>query len=136
MIMVLISVDLGEEKMYKLYAILIGVLITIMVSFNGTLESHIGNFFAVLVIHIVGLLSISLILIIRKERPVIKKESLDTYILGGHRDLIGTSKQYLFLKLRASLTLSLGVFGHLLLSSIIDHFGLMGMKVYKFQAKN
>ncbi|NLK43666.1 MAG: EamA-like transporter family protein, partial [Tissierellia bacterium] len=40
-----------------------------------------------------------------------------------------------FSNLGASLTLSLGVFGQLLLSSVIDHFGLMGMDVYKFQPK-
>lgn len=136
MIMVLISVDLEEEKMYKLYAILIGVLITIMVSFNGTLESHIGNFFAVLVIHIVGLLSISLILIIRKERPVIKK-GIPRYLYTGGAIgiLLVLVNNICFSNLGASLTLSLGIFGQLLLSSIIDHFGLMGMKVYKFQAK-
>lgn len=122
--------------MYKLYAVLIGVLITIMVTFNGVLESHVGNYLAVLIIHIVGLISISLILIFRKERPVFKK-GIPSYLYTGGAIgiLLVLANNICFSKLGASLTLSLGVFGQLLLSSIIDHFGLMGMEVYKFQAK-
>ncbi|NLK44611.1 MAG: EamA-like transporter family protein, partial [Tissierellia bacterium] len=68
--------------MYKFYAILIGVLITIMVTFNGILESHIGNYLAVLIIHIVGLTSISLILIMKREKPVFKK-GIPYYLYSG-----------------------------------------------------
>lgn len=122
--------------MYKFYAILIGVLITIMVSFNGVLESHIGNLLAVLVIHLVGLISISLLLTLRKERPGIKK-GIPAYLYTGGAIgiLLVLVNNICFSNLGASLTLSLGVFGQLLLSAIIDHFGLLGMNVYKFQIK-
>ncbi len=122
--------------MYKFYAILIGVLITIMVTFNGILESHIGNYLAVLIIHIVGLTSISLILIMKREKPVFKK-GIPYYLYSGGAIgiLLVLVNNICFSNLGASLTLSLGVFGQLLLSSVIDHFGLMGMDVYKFQPK-
>ena len=97
--------------MYKLYAILIGVLITIMVTFNGVLESHIGNFLAVLVIHIVGLSSISLILLLRQERPTIKKGiPLYLYTGGAIGILLVLVNNICFSNLGASLTLSLGGF--------------------------
>lgn len=122
--------------MYKFYAILIGILITIMVTFNGILESHIGNYLAVLIIHIVGLTSISLILIMKREKPVFKK-GIPYYLYSGGAIgiLLVLVNNICFSNLGASLTLSLGVFGQLLLSSVIDHFGLMGMDVYKFQPK-
>lgn len=102
--------------MYKFYAILIGVLITIMVTFNGILESHIGNYLAVLIIHIVGLTSISLILIMKREKPVFKK-GIPYYLYSGGAIgiLLVLVNNICFSNLGASLTLSLGVFGQLLL---------------------
>lgn len=120
--------------MYKFYAVIIGVLISIMVAFNGVLDGYLGNYLSVLVIHIVGLISISIILISRKEKPVFMKEApYYLYSGGGVGILLVLVNNICFASLGASLTLSLGVFGQLVLSSAIDHFGLMGMDVYKFQ---
>lgn len=122
--------------MYKFYAIIIGALISIMVSFNGILDGYLGNYLSVLVIHIVGLLSVSIILLWRREKPILGK-GVPYYLYSGGAIgiLLVLVNNICFSNLGASLTLSLGVFGQLLLSSIIDHYGLLGMEVYKFQKK-
>ncbi|WMM24980.1 DMT family transporter [Tissierella sp. MB52-C2] len=122
--------------MYRFYAIFIGVLITIMVTFNGTLDSYLGNYLSILVIHIVGLTAILGILIFKKIKPVFKKEvPLYLYSGGAIGVLLVLANNISFSALGASLTLALGVFGQLILSSAIDHYGLMGMDTYKFHKK-
>lgn len=122
--------------MYRFYAVFIGVLITIMVTFNGILDSYLGTYFTVLVIHIVGLTAVTTILLLRKEKLVFKKGiPLYLYSGGGIGILLVIFNNICFSSLGVSLTLSLGVFGQLLLSCIIDHFGLLGMDIYKFKKK-
>ncbi|PRR77098.1 hypothetical protein CLLI_26160 [Clostridium liquoris] len=122
--------------MYKLSAVIIGILIAIMVTINGALSKGIGDYKAVLIIHIVGLIAVSLVLILRKEKLKFN-EKLPAYLFSG--GAIGVFvvlfNNIAFNKLGASLTLSLGLFGQLIMSGIIDHFGLFHMKVSKFKSK-
>ena len=122
--------------MYKVAATLIGLIISIMVTFNGTLDSYTGNYLSILIIHIVGLITITFILLIKKEKIGFNKK-LPVYMFSG--GAIGVFLVLLnnicFGSLGVSLTLSLGVFGQLVLSIVIDHFGLFGMKQYKFNKK-
>lgn len=120
--------------MYKFYAITIGVLITIMVTLNGTLDAYLGPYLSVLVIHIVGLLAVSGIFIIKRLKPTfIKGVPLYLYSGGAIGILLVLANNISFAGLGASLTLALGVFGQLILSSVIDHYGLMNMDIYKFR---
>lgn len=122
--------------MNEFYAILIGVLITVMVSFNGILNSYLSSYFSLLVIHVVGLITLTIILAAKREKLVLKK-NIPFYLFSG--GAIGVIMVFLnnlcYVKLGASLTLALGVFGQLLVAALIDHFGLFYMKVYKFQKK-
>ncbi len=122
--------------MYKFYAVLVGAMIAIMIMFNGTLEGFLGSYLSVLLIHAVGLIGISLVLYFRKEKPVFKRD-IPLYLYGG--GVVGVAlvmvNNTCFLNLGASLTLSLGIFGQLVLSSIIDHFGLFDMEIHKFKPK-
>lgn len=122
--------------MYKLYAVIVGAMITIMITLNGILEGYIGNYLSVLIIHMVGLICISIVLFLRKEKPIFKKD-IPLYLYGGGAVGIALvmANNICFSNLGASLTLSLGIFGQLLLSSIIDHFGLLDMDVHKFKPK-
>lgn len=122
--------------MYKFYAVLVGVFISIMVTFNGTLDNYLGNTLSVLIIHIVGLISISFVLILKKGKPVFSKEvPYHLYSGGAIGILLVLVNNICYSNLGASLTLSLGVLGQLLLSSTIDHFGWLGMNTYKFHKK-
>ncbi|WP_027625984.1 DMT family transporter [Clostridium lundense] len=122
--------------MYKLSAVVIGFLIAIMVTINGTLSKGIGDYKSVLIIHIVGLIAVSFVLLLRKEKLKIK-EKLPIYLFsaGAIGVFVVLFNNITFNKLGASLTLSLGLFGQLIMSGIIDHFGLFGMEVSKFKPK-
>jgi transporter family-2 protein len=122
--------------MYKASAVFIGVLITIMVTFNGILANYTDSYQSLLIIHIVGLIAVIIILILKKQKIKITKD-IPIYMFSG--GLIGVLVVFLnnlcFNALGASLTLSLGVFGQLILASFIDHYGLFGLNIYKFKKK-
>jgi transporter family-2 protein len=122
--------------MYKASAVFIGVLITIMVTFNGILANYTDSYQSLLIIHIVGLIAVIIILILKKQKIKLTKD-IPIYMFSG--GLIGVLVVFInnlcFNALGASLTLSLGVFGQLILASFIDHYGLFGLNVYKFKKK-
>lgn len=122
--------------MYKTSAVFIGILIAIMVAFNGVLASYTDQYTALLIIHIVGLIAVTIVLIFKKQKFKLTK-NIPIYLFSG--GLIGVLMVYstnlCFNTIGASLTLSLGVFGQLILASFIDHYGLFGLNVYKFKKK-
>ena len=122
--------------MYKFAAVFIGLLISIMITFNGILDSYSGNYLSILIIHIVGLVTVILTLVIKREK-IIFNEKIPVYMFSGGAIgvLLVLLNNLCFGSLGVSLTLALGVFGQLVLSIIIDHFGLLGMDIYKFDKK-
>lgn len=122
--------------MYKVSAVFIGILIAIMVTFNGILQNYTDQYVSILIIHIVGLISVITILILKKEKFKLHK-NIPIYLFSG--GLIGVLVVFLnnlcFNSLGASLTLSLGIFGQLVLACFVDHYGLFGLDVYKFKKK-
>ena len=122
--------------MYKASAVLIGILIAIMVTFNGILANYTDPYGSILIIHIVGLIAVIIILILTKQKFKLTK-NIPIYLFSG--GLIGVLVVFLnnlcFNSIGASLTLSLGIFGQLVLACFIDHYGLFGLNVYKFKKK-
>ena len=122
--------------MYKAAAVLIGILIAIMVTFNGVLANYTDQYKSILIIHVVGLIVLIIILLLKKEKLKFKKD-IPIYLFSG--GLIGVFVVFLnnacFNTLGASLTLSLGIFGQLVLACFIDHYGLFGLNIYKFNKK-
>lgn len=122
--------------MYKASAVFIGILIAVMVSFNGVLANYTDQYISILIIHIVGLISVITILLLKKQKLKLH-QNIPIYLFSG--GLIGVLMVFInnicFNFLGASLTLSLGIFGQLILACFIDHYGLFGMAVYKFNKK-
>ena len=120
--------------MYKLSAVLTGVLVAVMVTFNGLLANQIGDYLAVLVVHIVGLITISFILIFGRKKIHVKRD-IPVYLFGA--GAIGVVlvlfNNICFKYLGISITLALGLFGQSIASGIIDHFGLLGMDTHTFR---
>lgn len=122
--------------MYEIGAIFIGILIAIMATFNAILHSHSGSYLSILIIHIVGLITIIFTLIVKKQKIIFnKKVPIYLFSAGSIGVLMVLLSNICFTHLGASLTLSLTVFGQLVVSCFIDHFGLLGMNTYKFQNK-
>ena len=122
--------------MNNVLAIFIGMLISIMISFNGELANVVGNYLSSIIIHVVGLISVLIILILNKTKIKIEKNiPLYLYSAGAIGVFSVLFNNITFSTLGVSLTIALGLLGQSLTSIIIDHYGLLGMKVTKFQIK-
>jgi len=122
--------------MYKASATVIGMLIAIMVFFNGTLNTYLDSFTSGFLIHIVGITAVIIILIVRQEKLKISRDIPKYLLVGG---LFGVMlvifNSYCFVKIGATMTLTLGLFGQMIFSAIVDHFGLFGMTQNKMIPK-
>lgn len=121
--------------MYNILALAIGALISVMVSLNSGLESYVGSTYSVVIIHAVGLISILIVAAIKKEKVVIK-EAIPYLFLGGIFGVMLTLVNVITIgSLGVALTTALAVFGQLVFSSLVDHFGLFGLTKYEFNPK-
>lgn len=121
--------------MYKMMATLDGILIALMVVFNGLLASRTGNSQSLIIIHVVGLLGTTLLLIgSRNKLKSIKGIPFYLFIAGALGIFNVLFNNISFLKLGATLTLCLNLLGQLIASMIIDHFGLLGQQVNKINS--
>ena len=122
--------------MYNILALLIGALISIMVSFNSGLEGYVGSTYSVVIIHAIGLIAILIVAAIKKEKIVIK-EAIPFYLfLGGIFGVMLTLVNIITIGgIGVALTTALAVFGQLVFSSLVDHFGLFGLTKYEFNPK-
>lgn len=122
--------------MNKGLSALVGAIISIMICFNGELASHLGNYLSTIIIHIVGLLTILILLKAKKEKFNLSKNiPLYLYTGGiiGLFTLLFTNISFKYLGI--SITLALGLLGQSLASIIIDHYGLSGITRVKFNTK-
>jgi len=122
--------------MNNLVSALIGALIAVMIMLNGTLSNVLGNYIATIIIHIVGLIAITFVLLVSKQKFIINKGTpFYLYSAGGIGVFAVLFNNLTFNSLGISLSLALGLLGQTITSIIIDHFGLLGMKVMKYQKK-
>ena len=120
--------------MYKASGVLVGLLIAIMVTVNGTLAKFFGDYAATVLIHIVGLFLVVMILLVTKQKIKIHKDVPLFCLAGGAVGAVMVIFNNMsFSNLGVSLTLALGLVGQLIASAIIDHFGLFGLNVSKFR---
>lgn len=119
--------------MYYLLSLLTGILISVMVAFNGGLTGHYGTYSATVVIHITGLLLISILAAINRERPFSNRQKWFLYLGGPIGVLTTIFNNYAFGRISVSAILALGLFGQSVTGGIIDHYGLMGMPKHSFQ---
>lgn len=122
--------------MYNILALVIGALISVMISFNSGLEGYVGSTYSVVIIHAVGLIAILIVVAIKKEKIVIK-EAIPFYLfLGGIFGVMLTLVNIITIGgIGVALTTALAVFGQLVFSSLVDHFGLFGLTKYEFNPK-
>ncbi|MTI47140.1 DMT family transporter [Sporosalibacterium faouarense] len=122
--------------MNNLVSAFIGALISLMIMINGTLANFFGNYVSTIIIHIVGLFSIVAVIIISRSKIKIHNQiPLYLYSAGAIGVFTVLFNNFGFSILGVSIPLALGLLGQSLTSIIIDHFGLLGMKVDKFNKK-
>lgn len=120
--------------MYKSFAVFSGILIAFMITFNGLLSNYTGGYLALIIIHVVGLIILIPILLFKRQK-LSSLKYIPIYLFGagaiGIFMVFFTNISFSFLGV--SLTVSLGILGQSIASCIIDHYGLLGMEISKFQ---
>ncbi len=119
--------------MTNLLGILVGVLITLIATMNAGLVEYIGMPFALVVLH-GGAVIICFLLVLKDKKGLSFKSDLPLYFYTG--GAIGFFVTFLnsvcMVKIGASLSVAIVIFGQMLTSCVIDHFGLFKMPVRKF----
>lgn len=120
--------------MYKSWAVFVGILIAVMVTFNGFLANYVGDYISLIIIHIVGLVALIPILLFKGAKlPRLRGIPIYLFGAGALGVFMVFSSNICFNFLGVSLTLSLILLGQSITSCIIDHYGLFGMEIKRFQ---
>lgn len=118
--------------MYYLISLLIGILVAAMITVNGGLTAMYGVYSAVVIIHIVGLILISAIILFRREKPFAKAQPWYLYIGGVLGVATTAATNYAFGRISVSAILALNLFGQSVAGALVDQFGLFGMRKHPF----
>ena len=121
--------------MYYLFSILIGLIITIMVVFNGELTSFYGVYMSTAIIHFVGLFFVSILCIIKKIQLITKKISFLLYTGGAIGVVTIFFNNLAFNKISVSAIVALSLLGQAITSIIIDNYGFFHMPKQVFCKK-
>jgi len=120
--------------MYKSLAAITGMLVAVMILGNGILTEYIGNTSSVVFVNGTGLICMIIIILVTKEKWKSIKGVHLFYLFGGVTGIITVyTTNISFLALGATVTLMVSMIGRIAISTVIDHFGLMGMEKYPFK---
>ena len=122
--------------MYNFLSLLIGILISVMILFNGKLSEGAGNYSSLVIIHIIGLLAITAVMFFKKIK-ISFRNNLPWYLYsaGAISTFTVLVNNITYVKIGVALPLALGLLGQSVTSIIFDEFGLMGMPKVKFKKK-
>jgi transporter family-2 protein len=120
--------------MFYFLSLLAGILVSVMVAFNGELSEQYGANTATVIIHIAGLTLVIALLLIRRANPFSHKRQAWYFYLGG---LIGvattTLTNFAFFSISVSEILALGLLGQGITGLIVDQTGWLGMPKHPFK---
>ena len=113
--------------MYYLLSLLTGILITVMVAINGGLTEQYGIYPATVIIHVVGLVLITVLLAAKRERPFGKRQKWFLYLGGAIGTIITVFNNLAFGRISVSAIMAIVLFGQGIAGLIIDQYGWMGI---------
>jgi len=112
-----------------------GVLVSVMITVNGNLTTQYGLYTATVIIHIVGLLIISTVVLVRREKIFNKGLAWFLYLGGAIGVMTTIFNNISFGRISVSAILALGLLGQGVIGLIIDQYGLWGMPKHPFEKK-
>lgn len=122
--------------MYYLLSLVAGSLLAFMVSSNGIVGEAAGNYASSVIIHFIGLIAVIAILFLTKAKlKNLRSIPLWMYSAGFIGIITVLFNNLTYTALGVSLTVALGLLGQSVTSIIIDHFGLFGLPVSRFNTK-
>ena len=111
--------------MYSLFVLIAGMLQSAMASFNSILSDSIGLFGVSLVVHISGgLLLVLYMMLFIRQKITLRGMPWYLYSAGFFGVLLVSVSSYCIGSLGASVFTCLSVAGQLVISAVIDHYGL------------
>jgi bacterial/archaeal transporter family-2 protein len=122
--------------MYNLLSLLIGAVIAIMVAVNGELSGSLGNYFSLIIIHLLGFLTVLGIMLYKKIK-ISFRNGLPLYLYSAGAISVFTVmfNNLSYSALGVSLPVALGLLGQILISLAFDHYGILGMPRIRFKKK-
>jgi transporter family-2 protein len=122
--------------MYKNLAVLAGILVAILIFFNGLAAKAIGLYNSNLIYHFIGLVIILIVAFVKKNKGFSLRKIPLIFILPGILNVTTVVLNSVCMnKIGITMTIALSMLGQLIISNIIDHFGLFSMPVVKFKKK-
>lgn len=122
--------------MLNFLSIFIGGLIAIMLSFNSILAQNTGTYISTVMIHMAGLATLLIIMIIKKYKITFKKGLPFLLYSGGAIGIITVVCNTVSIgAIGATITISIGLLGQVISSIFIDHYGLLEVTKVKFNKK-
>ena len=118
--------------MYYLLSLIMGILISVMIAFNGGLTQLYGVYSATVIIHIVGLVIITLVALVKRDRLFSKRFAWFLYLGGAIGVLTTVFNNISFGRISVSAILALGLLGQSIAGLVIDQYGLLGMSKHPF----
>jgi len=123
----------GETSMSYFFSVLTAILIAVMVVVNGGLTIVYGIYYATVIIHIIGLILVSVIAVLKKEKVLFVHNLPWMIFLGGAIGVATTLfNNAAFGKISVSAIVALSLLGQTVTALVIDQFGLFHMPVRKF----
>ncbi|MCL2628763.1 MAG: DMT family transporter [Oscillospiraceae bacterium] len=118
--------------MYYFLSLLTGVIISVMIAFNGALTDEYGVYTATVLIHVAGLLLITAIVLIKRENPFSKRQSWFLYLGGAIGVFTTLANNISFSRISVSAILALMLFGQSVAGIVVDRYGFLGMPKHPF----
>lgn len=121
--------------MFSILSIILGIMISLMLTINSRFALILGNFQSTLIIHIVGLGILIPILLFKGRRE--RQEKVPFYLLlaGVIGVLLILLNNICFNTIGASLTVSLVILGQSLAGQLIDIAGFLGLEKHPYNRK-
>lgn len=122
--------------MYYVFSVITGLLITIMVFFNGELSKYYDIYITAIIIHLAGLLFVTILQIAKREPFFRHKKVPPLLYLGGTIGYLTIMFNNLaFGKISISSLIALSLLGQTVTSLIVDRFGMLGLDKQKLNYK-
>lgn len=123
--------------MYLFLSSLCGLIVTVMSIFNGQLSDHFGIYVSTVLIHMIGLCTMIIVLLIKQKRISFHNRVLPVLYLGGVVGVFTVVFQVFSISsIGVALLTALGLLGQMLMSILLEYkgwFGTMKRKMNKVQ---
>ena len=118
--------------MFYTLSLLSGVLIAVMITINGMLTLWHGVHSATVIIHFVGLILITALVLIKRENPFAARHTWWLYLGGAVGIMVTILNNSAFGRISVSAILALVLLGQIICGFFFDQFGFLGMQKHPF----